>query len=963
VSCWGDNISGQLGDGTTTDRLTPVSVSGIANAVAVAVGAVHTCALLFDGTVHCWGSNSHGQLGDGTTTKRLTQVIVNGLTNAVGLTAGSLHTCALLADGTARCWGLNGSGQLGNGSTTNQSTPVSVVTLGSAVSLVAKGDRTCALLVDGTARCWGSNGSGQLGDGTTSRRVTPVSVVGIINGVSLAAGFSHTCALLADGTARCWGSNSDGQLGDGTTTRRLTPVAVRNLTSAVGLAAGDRHTCAGVADGTVRCWGGNDTGQLGDGTLTQRLAPVSVSGLANVVGVYGGSLSTCALLSDGSARCWGHNDSGEFGNGTQSDSLTPTTAGGGAGSVTARDIAAGGEHTCAVRADSTVACWGYNALGQLGDGTTSNRLTPINVSALSNATALAAGFFHTCALLGDGTVRCWGRNASGQLGDGSSTDRLTPVRVGGLTNVVAIAAGNEHTCALLADGSVDCWGSNGFGEIGNGGTTNRPTPTRVSGLTNAVAIAAGGFGHTCALLANGSARCWGRNDVGQLGDGTTTNRLTPVPVSGLTNAVALGAAGEFGHTCALLADGTARCWGDNSFGQLGDGTTTQRSVPSTVPGLTNAVALAVGTDHTCAVLATGGARCWGNNASGQLGDGTTTTRLTPTIVTSKFFSTGSLPLSGAVQITAGANHTCSLQSGGSVRCWGDNFFGQVGNGTTSDQLRAVGVPSFTLNIDRRVPLREDVREATVNILAACEEGQELHVDVVLTQGGVSGHGSAVHACVAGLGAYSVTVLASGNAAFSGGAATVQADAVIIENGVAVDTQQWTRAVQLLGTDGSLEGSASGVGSGTDNGSVRLSGQFTAEDSISFDQATLSITALLLESGGAGELVRGAGGAALLPMTLTARAGSTPTAAIYQTPSGVRPVVRAEVKSRDPETGIVEFAIAVDRATMPAGPRLCSGGQTPTTILRTRFSLHADGATVDLDITILWRCLGTQLKTP
>jgi hypothetical protein len=262
-----------------------------------------------------------------------------------------------------------------------------------------------------------------------------------------------------------------------------------------------------------------------------------------------------------------------------------------------------------------------------------------------------------------------------------------------------------------------------------------------------------------------------------------------------------------------------------------------------------------------------------------------------------------------------------------------------------------------------VTLGEDVREATVNILAACEEGQELHVDVVLTQGGVSGHGSAVHACVAGLGAYPVTVLASGNAAFRGGAATVQADAVIIENGVAVDTQQWTRAVQLLGTDGSLEGSASGVGSGTDNGSVRLSGQFTAEDTVSLDQATLSITALLLESGGTGELVRGAGGAALLPLTLTARAGSTPTAAIYQTASGVRPVVRAEMKIRDPDTGIVEFSIAIDRATMPAGPTLCSGGRTPTTSLRTRFSLHAGGTSVDLDLTVPWRCLGTQLKTP
>jgi hypothetical protein len=201
------------------------------------------------------------------------------------------------------------------------------------------------------------------------------------------------------------------------------------------------------------------------------------------------------------------------------------------------------------------------------------------VSGLTNAVAIAAGGAYTCALLSDGTARCWGYNSDGQLGDGTTTQRLTPVAVSGLTNAVAIATGSYHTCALLSDGSARCWGGNNNGQLGDGTTTKRLTPVTVIGLTNTVAIAGGDF-HTCVLRSNGTARCWGHNTFGQLGDGTTTQRTTPVTVSGLTNAVAV-AGGHF-YTCALLSNGGARCWGDNDNGQLGDGTTTERHTPVVV---------------------------------------------------------------------------------------------------------------------------------------------------------------------------------------------------------------------------------------------------------------------------------------------------------------------------------------------------------------------------------------------
>jgi len=342
----------------------------------------------------------------------------------------------------------------------------------------------------------------------------------------------------------------------------------------------------------------------------------------------------------------------------------------------------GGIHTCVLLSDGTAKCWGWNYFGQLGDGTTTDRYTPVNVSGLTNAVAIAAGYGHTCALLSDGTAKCWGGNFYGQLGDGTTTDRYTPVNVSGLTNAVAIVTGYGHTCALLSDGTAKCWGRNGYGQLGDGTTANRYTPVNVSGLTNAVAIAAG-FYHTCALLSDGTAKCWGWNYYGQLGDGTTTDRYTPVNVSGLTNAVAI-AAGHY-HTCALLSDGTAKCWGWNYYGQLGDGTTTDRYTPVNVSGLTNAVAIAAGYGHTCALLSDGTAKCWGRNDYGQLGDGTTTDRYTPVNVSG---------LTNAVAIAVGDYHTCALLSDGTAKCWGRNDHGRLGDGTTENRYTPVSVLNY-----------------------------------------------------------------------------------------------------------------------------------------------------------------------------------------------------------------------------------------------------------------------------
>jgi alpha-tubulin suppressor-like RCC1 family protein len=346
---------------------------------------------------------------------------------------------------------------------------------------------------------------------------------------AISAGQYHTCALTTSGGVKCWGDNTFGQLGDATASNRTSPVDVSGLTSGVtAVASGQYHTCALTTSGGVKCWGDNSLGALGDGTNVNRPTPVDVSGLTSgVVAIAAGYFHTCALTSAGGVKCWGYNVSGALGDGTTTRRSSPVDVTGLSSGVTA--ISAGQYHTCALTNGGGVKCWGYNVMGALGDGTNVNRLTPVDVSGLtSGATAVSAGGYHTCALTTGGGVKCWGYNATGQLGDGSTTNRSTPVDVSGLTSgVIAVSAGFPHSCALTSAGGVKCWGYNGMGGVGDGTTTTRATPVDVSGLTSgAIAVSAGGY-HTCALTTGGGVKCWGYNASGQLGDGTTTTRLAP----------------------------------------------------------------------------------------------------------------------------------------------------------------------------------------------------------------------------------------------------------------------------------------------------------------------------------------------------------------------------------------------------------------------------------------------------
>lgn len=355
--------------------------------------------------------------------------------------------------------------------------------------------------------------------------------------ISISTGMFTNCALTEAGGVKCWGYNYDGELGNGTSNDSLIPVDVSGLTSGVvGISNGHKHTCALTSLGGVKCWGFNVDGELGDGTTTSRRTPVDVSGLTS--GVAG--------------------------------------------------ISANGYHTCAVMNNGAVKCWGYNAFGELGNGTTNSSSTPVSVSSLSSGVSVVkAGEYHTCALMSAGGVKCWGQNYSGQLGDATFISKLIPVDVSGLTSgVAALSTGGLHTCALTTGGGLKCWGDNTYGQLGNGATLPAPpssTPVSVSGLTSGVKVISGGSRHTCALTTGDAAKCWGNNQYGQLGNGTTGLSSFPVNVSGLTSGVNVIRAGYW-DSCALMLSGGLKCWGDNQYGELGDGTYNNALIPVTVYG-------------------------------------------------------------------------------------------------------------------------------------------------------------------------------------------------------------------------------------------------------------------------------------------------------------------------------------------------------------------------------------------
>jgi alpha-tubulin suppressor-like RCC1 family protein len=844
----GVELKQPIGNGSTASSNVPVAVTTAGTlagkaVVAVAAGLYHNLVLCSDGTLAAWGSNADWQLGNGTNTSSNVPVavgttgVLHGKT-VIAIAAGGNHNLALCSDGTLAAWGHNYNGQLGIGNTASATVPVAINSFGAlagktVIAVAAGSYHSLVLCSDGTLVAWGANSSGMLGDGGTTQSTLPLAVaaVGALAGktvVTVAAGSNHSMALCSDGTLATWGYNGYGQLGDGSTTSSSVPVAASTMRVVSGgrfVAAtsgqGANHSLGIIAEppapriaveqpagtdltngtstvdfgtspvgiGVSRTFTIKNSGSLdltniaatfdgvngSDFTLATAPAATLVPGASTtlVVTFTPGSIATrngtlhiesndpiigafAVILTGGangaleasystglevplsadSITATGNTVNlrlnyaptngttltvvkntglgfiqGAFGNLAQGQAVALTFAGSSYNFV-ANYYGGSGNDLVLHWAATRLLAWGANASGMLGNNGTMQSTVPAAVDSdgiLSGKTVIAVttGAASTVALCADGQVAAWGSNIYGQLGNNSTTQSKVPIAVdqtGVLSGktVIAIAAGGYHHLALCADGTIAAWGRGVEGQLGANSPTNSLVPVAVSravgsALSNkmAVAVAAGAY-HSLALCSDGTVVAWGYNQTGQLGDNTTTQRNVPVMVrmdmgtSGLAGSKAIAVAAGSAHSLALCSNGTLAAWGNNSYGQLGDGSTGQSSVPviANAWGSTyyqkTITAVAAGQFHNLALCSDNTLIAWGLNENGQLGDNTTTQRNKPVAVNA---IAGGSALSGRMitAVAAGSRHSLALCADGVLTAWGSNTNGQLGDNTTTQR--------------------------------------------------------------------------------------------------------------------------------------------------------------------------------------------------------------------------------------------------------------------------------------
>ncbi|MBI2606671.1 MAG: hypothetical protein HYW49_11395 [Deltaproteobacteria bacterium] len=745
------------------------------------------------GKVKCWGPNYYSNLGTGDTTAYGYYLSTSGdnmpfLNLGAGRTAvqvavGRLHACALLDDGTVKCWGYNGYGELGLGDTATRTTPTGPVDLGTgrtAVEIAAGYDFTCALLDSGAAgsrvKCWGRNDWGNLGYENTTDRGGSLGTMGdnlpyVSLGTGrtakhLAVGHLQACAILDNDLVKCWGNNGSGELGLGNTTNygnaagtmgdNLPYVSLGTGRTATAIAMGANHSCVILDDGGMKCWGYNAYGQLGLGDTVNR----------------GDNMSAGHLMGD---------------------DLPQINLGSGVNDKPAM-ISTGNSHTCALLQSGRVKCWGqasgndsYHSVSRnpwVGDepGEMGPSLESINLSSTDYAidVKMGAGAQSVCTLMNSGKMKCFGYNTGYYnlgLGDGTNRgdspaaghqmgDALSYVDLGTGRTVKSIKQTAYHACAILDDSAsgshLKCWGYGAWGSLGyentdyrgQGGTMGDNLPYVNLGTVGGdgtggalVAVQASGVLNNCAILSNGRVKCWGYNSNGELGLGDTTPRgdsaaaghqmgdNLPYVNLGTVNGDGTGGAltavqvdSGYGHNCAILGNSKVKCWGYNGYGQLGTGNSVNRgdsgtsghemgdSLPYVDLG-TNRTAkkLALGFYHSCALLDNGRVKCWGYGVNGQLGipdggqnhgyySGDMGDRL---VAVDLGTDTGAGTAAGgrtlkAIDIAAGTHHTCATLDDNQIKCWGYNGYGQLGLGHSQN----IGLTPLSLgNGLPAIPLR------------------------------------------------------------------------------------------------------------------------------------------------------------------------------------------------------------------------------------------------------------------
>lgn len=684
VYCWGDNTSGQVGNGSVGgNSAIATQVTSLPQAATkIALGFAHACAILADKTVRCWGYGGYYALGNNSTANSANAISPTGLSDIVDISSNNYTTCAINSTGSVYCWGLNTGGQI-DGTYTNIPTPILISGLSGATQISRQGNNSCALLSTGDAKCWGS-----------SYGPTPMSM-GLTNLTSLSSGFGHTCGVDSSKQLWCWGSNTNLQLGQPSSlsssffTGKLFPY----FTNVQKVFTGSYSTCAMKADNTVWCFGLNDRGQIGNsfygtiGTPQQILNSYAVSTLA--MGQYHG----CAVLTNGQSRCWGANASGLLGGGYYNTDRNyfPTDPSflSNMGTITNLTVSHG--QVCYTNSDG-YNCWGANT-ANIGLNVANAFQTFWSylwgtAASTPHIVSSATGAWHMCYLYSDGSVKCAGKNEVGQLGNGTLTASNTLVNVtlpGGVT-ASRISAGLAHTCIDGSDNNVYCWGFSYQGQLGVNAPSNyfnTPQQVSVAGLHNVTAK----FYSTCAQrISDGQLMCWGANWSGLFGNGTSGTAVwgpQQVSLPGAPISYDIG----YQHGCAIYGTNhDLYCWGFNNVGQVGVGDTTMRTTPVLVTSLTNVQAVSLSGFHTCAITNSGKAYCWGLGSDGALGNGDASraNQLAPSLVSSivggatqigaysvtNFDYTSNYSFSNSVQMTCAVISLGAGYAHDSIKCWG-----------------------------------------------------------------------------------------------------------------------------------------------------------------------------------------------------------------------------------------------------------------------------------------------------
>jgi len=580
----------------------------------------------------------------------------------------------------------------GGAATPSGTAPIATASAATRPQVCTGEEHTCVLAPSGKVRCSGRNLDGELGDGTGQSRWTWVDVVDLNDATSLACGRAHTCAIRRGGSVVCWGQNAHGELGAGNTDVTHRPIAVSGIANATELGLGRGFSCARRADATVSCWGDGDFGRLGNGSMNSSPAPVGVSGISSAAQLEVGAAHACVRKTDGTVACWGQNQSHQLGAAAPASSPTPIVVAGVVGALT---IAAGGNHSCAATA-TAVSCWGQNSNGQAGSGPIESNAkvssaTP--VPGLGAVRQVALGASRSCVVMADGTVKCWGYNnyTAGLLGTGSRDQNVrAPTAVVGAAGIERMDTFDDHACGITTAGALVCWGTASGGRMGNdsnnslqaatslvpsvtamtGASSTMPTFAAAPGDRTAPPHLAVGRDMVCGVKSDGRVFCFGENSSGRLGTGST--RANPSTgsehVVGISDAVQV--ATGIAKTCALRRNGTVACWGE-----LGPKLASSHPIP--VDGLTGVSAISVGgsaaTLTLCARHDDGTVSCVGSLPRGEFS-------MTPRKIDG---------LTDVAEVSVGVDSICARRTAGTVACWGSGSHGQIGNGATT----AVTVPT------------------------------------------------------------------------------------------------------------------------------------------------------------------------------------------------------------------------------------------------------------------------------